>query len=77
MSSKTAVQIEITVYQHKVTGEFFEDDDLVVVEDGYNDCGEEVPRMIVECSLVDALNSLHRKNIELQRRLDNMGDDGK
>ena len=66
MASRTAVRIDISVYKNTRTGEFAEDDSLEVIEDGFDHLGNERPRRIVELTLVQALNELHRENEELR-----------
>ena len=73
MASRTAVKIDIAVFQNRVTGEFFEDDDVEVTRDGYDVNWEYNGNKVMHtCSLVEALNNLRQENINLRARLEKL-----
>ena len=72
MASRTAVKIDIAVFQNRVTGEFFEDDDVEVTRDGYDDNWDPTSPVMRTCSLVEALNNLRQENLDLRARLEKL-----
>jgi hypothetical protein len=59
--------IDVSVYRHIASGEFFEANAMEVIGDGFDG-----PRMMVTLTLVEALNELHEENKALRDKLNEL-----